>query len=183
MAADANQTTPWPPDRDDYDFDAIARVASRVELQDIRLHASSTRLNIEPEEIGEAWSGDAFIGFNTEPRERSEDEDQFNLHALFSCVFKRSWKDQVFNEMPPFGEDDPPEVEIHADFELCYSTKEGADFSAEDLNQFARANGTLHAWPYWRELAEGAAQRMGIPGLVIGVFKIPSAHDPPSATE
>jgi hypothetical protein len=179
MAADANQTTAWPPDRGDYDFDAIARVASRVELKDVRLHASTIRLTIDPEQVVDTWSSDAFIGFNTEVQERSVNDGQFSLNALFTCVFKRSWKDQVISDMPPLSQEDPPEIEIDAAFELVYVTQEGAPFTKEDLDQFARVNGTLHAWPFWRELAESAAQRMGIARLVIGVFKVPSTYDPP----
>jgi hypothetical protein len=178
VVGDTNPTTAWPPREGDYDFDAIARVAGHVELTDIRLHGSTIRIEIRPGDVNEEWGSDAYIGFHTELQEESASEQGFRLNGLFSCVFKRSWRDEVFTDMPPISDDDPPEIEIDADFELAYSCKTDREFAIEDLNQFAYVNGTLHAWPYWRELAESAAQRMGLPRLVVGVFKVPSTHDP-----
>jgi preprotein translocase subunit SecB len=67
---------------------------------------------------------------------------------------------------------------VEATFELEYEVKGGEPIEPRDVEHFAFANGTFQAWPYWREYAQSATSRMGVPPLVIGVYKIPSVYDP-----
>lgn len=160
------------------DYDAVARVASAVKLQDIALGSSRAALNVPRGEVVDTWSGDAFVGFETTVGVWEPGSSDFTIHAAFIAVYKSSWSDQVVAELPDLDHEDPPDVEIQGTFDLDYTVLGEADLSADDLESFALANGTLHAWPYWREFADSTTQRMQIPRLVIGVFKIPSSHDP-----
>jgi hypothetical protein len=160
------------------DYASIARIASAVELREISLRSSSASLNVSASQIPQDWSNQAFIGFDTTVAERTGDSVDFAINADFVAVFKSSWGDETHAELPEIDPSDPPEIEIHASFELRYSTTSDAELKNEDLENFAVANGTLHAWPYWREFAGDLTRRMQIPSLVVGVFKLPSKHDP-----
>jgi len=160
------------------DYSSIARVASAVELRDIALRSSRASLNALATEIPEHWSGAAFVGFDSKVGERAADDRDFTIEAAFVAVYNSGWADEIHTELPEADPAHPPEIEIEASFELSYRATENAELAAEDLNNFAIANGTLHAWPYWRELADDITMRMHVPRLVVGVFKIPSRHDP-----
>ena len=167
------------------DYSSIARIASAVELRDIALRFSRASLNAAATEIPEHWSGLAFVGFDTKVVVRPADDRDFTIEAAFVAVYNSNWADEIHTELPEADPDDPPEIEIEARFELSYRAVEDAELAAEDLDNFAIANGTLHAWPYWRELADDITTRMHVPRLVVGVFKLPSRHDPggrPEAT-
>jgi hypothetical protein len=160
------------------DYASIARIASAVELRDIALRSSRATLNVAADELPERWSGEAFVGFDTTVGDRRPESTDFTVRAAFIAAYKSDWSDEILTELPELEPENPPEIEIQATFELVYSADETAELSPEDLQNFAIANGTLHAWPYWRELADDMTQRMHVPRLVVGVFKIPSRHDP-----
>jgi hypothetical protein len=42
-----------------------------------------------------------------------------------------------------------------------------------NLDSFARINGIFNAWPYWRERVHGITNDMGLPKLVVPVFRVP----------
>jgi hypothetical protein len=165
------------------DYGSIARIASAVELRDIALRASRASLNVAAEEIPDRWSGEAFVGFDTTVGEHRPASRDFTIHADFIALYNSSWGDEIQGELPEPDPENPPEIEIRAGFELTYRVAEGAELAEEDLANFAVANGTLHAWPYWRELADDITMRMHVPRLVVGVFKIPSRHDPGGRSE
>lgn len=160
------------------DYSSIARVASAVELRDIALRSSRAALNVAVTEIPEHWSGEAFVGFETTVGEHLAGSPEFSVKAAFVAVYKSAWSNEVFDELPSIDPSDPPAIEIRATFELDYVASDPDRLVDEDLNNFALTNGTLHAWPYWRELADDITQRMHVPRLVVGVFKLPSRHDP-----
>ena len=72
--------------------------------------------------------------------------------------------------------DDPkgdPIILIDCTLVLEYEAKAVGDLPAANLRAFAETNGVFNAWPYWREFAQSMAARMGIPRLVIPVFRFP----------
>jgi hypothetical protein len=165
------------------DYASIARIASAVELRDIALRSSRASLNVAAAEIPERWSGEAFVGFDTRVGEHRAQSRDFTINAAFIAVYNSSWGDEIHTELPEPDPDKPHEIEIQASFELTYQVATGAELADDDLVNFALANGTLHAWPYWRELADDITTRMHVPRLVVGVFKIPSRHDPGGRAE
>ena len=151
------------------DYSSIARIASAVELRDIALRSSRASLNVAATEIPERWSGEAFVGFDTTVAEHPTESTNFTIKAAFIAVYKSGWGDEIHTELPAREPEDPPEIEIEASFELTYNVAEATELAEEDLANFALANGTLHAWPYWRELADDITTRMHVPRLVVGV--------------
>ena len=60
---------------------------------------------------------------------------------------------------------------ITATFTAVYSLDEPSSYSPDDLQCFAKLNGTYHVWPYWRELVHTMGGRAGLPHLVVPVFR------------
>ncbi len=63
-------------------------------------------------------------------------------------------------------------LSIETSFALYYSIKSVGDFGDESIKAFAFTNGIFNAWPYWREYVQSTAARMGLPPIVIPVFRL-----------
>jgi hypothetical protein len=63
-------------------------------------------------------------------------------------------------------------LSVEASFALYYSIKSVGDFGDESIKAFAFTNGILNAWPYWREYVQNSVARMGLPPIVIPVFRL-----------
>ena len=65
-------------------------------------------------------------------------------------------------------------VQISGTLSLRYSLDEGLlkDFDPDLVQQFAETNGIYNAWPYWRELLQNTASRLGLPGVIAPVFRL-----------
>jgi hypothetical protein len=170
-------------DAAEVNFDSVARVAGAVQLRDIALRSSHCSINVSASSVPSDWAANAFVGFDMSAADLEPQSGELRIHAAFVVVFSAGWDSEVLTEPPPLDPESPPDVEMQASFELVYSIPESPQFTQEDIQSFAIANGTLHAWPYWREFAGNSAQRMQIPRLMIGVFKLPSAHDPHEITD
>lgn len=71
-------------------------------------------------------------------------------------------------------------VAVNVSFELSYRVPESMSVSDEELMEFARVNGVFNAWPYFREFVHAALSRMGLPPVIIPVFRL-SRPKPSSA--
>jgi hypothetical protein len=119
----------------------------------------------------------AFLGFDTHSLGWSDNRHEFRAEAAFLALHVAGADAREEDEFPELEEDTELTVVIHAVFRLSYEVPESDEVSEEDLEHFSFANGTLHAWPYWRELAQSMTTRMGITPLIVGTYKIPSVHD------
>jgi hypothetical protein len=63
-------------------------------------------------------------------------------------------------------------LSVRATFELHYRLPKIDQFSMRDLSRFSNVNGVYNAWPYWRELIQNVSVRMGLPPLILPVFRI-----------
>lgn len=63
-----------------------------------------------------------------------------------------------------------PALEITAVFALVYALSK--PISDDDARAFAQLNAIFNAWPYWRELVQSIATRMGLPPPVVPLMKI-----------
>ena len=64
-------------------------------------------------------------------------------------------------------------LSITATFAAVYSIPEPSSYSPDDLQCFARLNGTYDLWPYGREeLLHTMGGRAELPGLVVRVFRL-----------
>ena len=77
----------------------------------------------------------------------------------------------VFQALDDDDDGDDVLLSITATFMAVYSIPEPSSYSPDDLQCFARLNGTYNVWPYWRELVHTMGSRAGLPGLVVPVFR------------
>jgi hypothetical protein len=66
-----------------------------------------------------------------------------------------------------------PLVRIRAKFELRYRVPSDYPLMRMELAAFARVNGIYNAWPYFREIVQNITGRMGLPSLILPVYRIP----------
>ncbi|MBN2377350.1 MAG: hypothetical protein JXD22_13185 [Sedimentisphaerales bacterium] len=62
-------------------------------------------------------------------------------------------------------------LSIQAKFLLAYTIDSTAIFTKKNIDAFGQINGIYNAWPYWREFVQATIARMGLPKLVIPVFR------------
>lgn len=164
------------PDRltpDAVDFEAVARISTQAELKGIRLgflHADWTELGAA---IPSDWAANAVMGFSTDA-----ELDRANNRLLVECAFLAVYAPGLDEEGGGLPDPKDAPVELHARFELAYELKDLDAVQDTDPDHFALANGILHAWPYWREIAHSTTMRMGLAPLLVGTVKIPWRGDP-----
>jgi len=74
-------------------------------------------------------------------------------------------------------------VEASASIELEYVFPDVGSLNEETIQSFGRINGVYNAWPYWREYVQSAVARMGLPPLVVPVYRIMDAVSKPKASK
>ena len=72
------------------------------------------------------------------------------------------------------SESTDPVVEIRTSIEVTYACSEADTFSPEALHGFGQTNGVFNTWPYWREYVQSSIARMGLPTLIVPVFRLES---------
>jgi hypothetical protein len=169
------------------DLEAVARVASYVQLAGLHLRYLNTLLApLFPDEIEQGWQEHALLTYDAHLLSNREiewvdslpeDQTGFVVRTIFRVEFDEAWIGAGPSN-PSNGEGDPEEREeldfsLIAVFDLNYELREAKSLSRRDLEHFAAVNSVFNAWPYWRELAHSTTQRMGInPPLVVPVFTV-----------
>ncbi len=69
---------------------------------------------------------------------------------------------------------------VKGEMVAIYLVKENGlvDYSEEQIGQFSEINGTYNVWPYLRELVSSVMSRMGVPGVMVPLWRAPK-HLPP----
>lgn len=63
-------------------------------------------------------------------------------------------------------------MQIEAEFCASYERNDGNEALTSDaLEAFAKYNVPFNLWPYWRELADSTARRMGINNIIIPFYQ------------
>lgn len=71
----------------------------------------------------------------------------------------------------PAGESLDPLLHIQATFLLAYVLKSADDITDAHCDAFADLNATFNVWPYWREYVQSVTVRMGLPALVLPLYR------------
>jgi hypothetical protein len=61
---------------------------------------------------------------------------------------------------------------VNVSFELTYSIPESMHVTDEELSAFARVNGVFNAWPYFREFVHASVARMGLPSVIVPIYRL-----------
>ena len=132
---------------------------------------------MEPSEVPEGWSGRAWIASRTDVLDAGP--APLTTRAAFLVFYHGDTDYSEAGAEPNFERE--ADVVIEVEIDLLYDLRGDDPLAPNDAEHFAVANGTLHAWPYWRELAHSLSTRMQVPRVLVGVFKLPSADDPPDS--
>lgn len=161
------------------DLAASGRASGAVQIQDLRLRSS----------YFQADRGDLTIeGFHTEYFAEVLD---LGSAILRIGVGFRLADHREGHDSPPSGQDDiegddAADLMAFADYEILYDVN--GEISPEDAESFAWINGVMNAWSYWRALVQSTLLAMGLPKLVLPVFRVPveampgSQASPPAAS-
>lgn len=153
------------------DFDAISKVANRVQIKEVRLQWLHAELNVEVD-FGDDWQEKAFIFWDTHLYQRHSDGD-FSAIARLIVRMKEGHDPSVDEEPPDYDPEDQPQVELAAEYALRYSLRDFDQVTDNELEHFCHLNATANAWGYWRELMQSTTSRMCIPPLVLPVLPVP----------
>jgi len=153
------------------DYKAVARISTQAVLQSIDL-ASLHAQREDGVAVPSEWAASARRSEDT-----SADFDRDALTLVVHCAFDAAWAPEPVGELASDPADEAP-LQLHARFRLKYAVNGLEGILDGDEEHFARTNGMLHAWPYWREVAQSMTVRMGVEPLVVGTFKIPWSGDP-----
>jgi hypothetical protein len=137
------------------DVNAGLLVSDRVQLKDVRLI-----------EFGCNQNQGASRAKKTYKIDHSTDVavDKESGHVLVIAKF----------HFEAFAEGQPQKnvLKANATFALTYTIENFEGLTDKGFRQFADLNGIYNAWPYWREFMQNTIARLGMPPLVIPVFRI-----------
>lgn len=69
--------------------------------------------------------------------------------------------------------DVPAVVDVGAEYALLYRVPDGIACTNEGTQLFAAHNAIFNAWPFFRELAHSLVSRMGLPPVIVPLFRLP----------
>jgi preprotein translocase subunit SecB len=87
------------------------------------------------------------------------DPSFFIVNASLSLAASESQDSKVF-------------FQIAARFRIKYSLSILGGIEQRNLDAFAMYNGLYNVWPYWREFVQSTSARMGMPPIVLPVYRI-----------
>lgn len=144
-------------------FVLAAVVSDRVQIQDVRI----VHCRVEQAAPAGGWPRD-FKASNEVEVDFRVDPDRNLIIVLPRFAFRARDDEDATGEQA---------LSIECQFSLTYAAPSVSELPRLNIKAFAHTNGIFNAWPYWREFAQNMGARMGLPPLVIPVFRF---SDPPA---
>jgi preprotein translocase subunit SecB len=142
------------------DLAAVNRVAKSVELKGVRL--AEITATCDPAAYGPSLIPDVELDCKL----GAHDDNNLDVICSYTFAAKAEEKQAIHSAIT---------------YLLHYEISGSSSPSADDLAEFARANGALHSWPFVRELLYGLTSRMGFPPYTLPVMHFnvkPPANTP-----
>lgn len=136
------------------------KIAKHVQIENVVLRKAEVQAYFEPNSLPPELS--LVHGF------RSHYEIRRTEHAqMLSVIVDFQFEAREVNA------DASGEVvaDLSATFHLLYKLPLTVEEEESCFEQFAIENGVYNAWPYWRELVQTSTGRIGLPGVVLPVFR------------
>ena len=70
--------------------------------------------------------------------------------------------------------EEPPFVEVNAEYCLMYKLPDGYECSDEAIALFARKNAVVNVWPFFREHVQSMVSKMGLPPALLPLYRVPA---------
>jgi hypothetical protein len=161
-----------------YDATAVARVSTQAVPRSMRLSFIHADIDERAGAIPSDWSADAIIGFDS-----GAEFDRDAKTLLVVCGFLAMYVHDVEKKLDELPTPREAPFELHTVFRLGYELRDVAGIHEGDAEEFAATNGVMHAWPYWREIAQSTSVRFGLAPLLVGTYKLPWSGDPKAVSE
>ncbi|HHJ19985.1 MAG TPA: hypothetical protein ENJ84_09235 [Gammaproteobacteria bacterium] len=157
----------------------LRQAQSALVIQDVLLHSSEVK-------AGERFSPfrqlpDAALStqykFGTTGKFRYSIDNEKEKHTLLEYRYETGLRmfeagSSKSDNKEDNAETSLPLVEIETKFSAVYLLVD-ENISEEALDEFAKHNVGLNAWPYWREYAAATLSRMRLPPVVIPFYQVP----------
>jgi hypothetical protein len=158
------------------EYQRAALVARFVEVHEVALRSLEAKLLMSRERALEAdepgLSFDKSASFHFEEASRS-----LSVQVRFDCSLRG-----LFERGGSKGKDTRDIFNLKCEFEIDYTFLAQGGPPAEQREQFFQAfadvNGLYNSWPYLRELVHSTVIRMGIPPVVLPVYRVPTPAKP-----
>jgi preprotein translocase subunit SecB len=146
-------------DKEITDVRLAANVSNAVEISRILLRSAEVKSNFDPEQP---------------PQELAPGQQFGTSYALSESGALQVLATFALQLKPKAGADDSDTValSVNAVYEVMYQLKDGSSFEPRELEHFAKLNGVLNLWPYWRELVHTVAARVGIGTITLPVYRV-----------
>lgn len=146
----------------------VAKIIASAEISQVRLLDGSMKTTIRSlEEVSEHANSN--VGHSVKLRGRFDDGSFVIYVRLEVRVFEQVEPSDMAGVQPVEVVD--PVLVVSAGFELIYKVPDIAQYSDDDLAEFASSNGMFNVWSYWREFVHSATGRMGLPPLVMPLYR------------
>ncbi len=132
------------------DFAALGRVSSRAELKTIRLTEVTARCDPKTPSGSTVFEAKLTNDCQVVGRERGALQVACNYRFTVQIA-------------------EAPIAQAMIKYLLDYDLRGIEPIAAEDIEEFAFANGTLHSWPFVREFIYGLTVKMGYPPYTLPV--------------
>lgn len=143
-------------------FELAAVISEKVQITDVRVVECRAELSAKNDSLDELElrvSTDLAVAYAVEPVcNEIHVLPEFTLSGFATARDKRN-------------ENEAELLTISCRFLLIYEAPSVAEFPRANLEAFAKLNGVYNAWPYWREFVQNIVARMGLPRLVVPVFR------------
>ena len=149
--------------------DKLARglpVSRRVQIIDVELIETSAHRRLTRGSLPDQ------LEISVDPHVSVEDESR-NILVDVDFRLDARYADENAPQEP---------LQIRAVFRLTYRADSLEGLHNENYSAFGETNGVYSAWPYWREYVQSVTGRMGLPGLVIPVFRLGTGGKASAAT-
>lgn len=61
---------------------------------------------------------------------------------------------------------------VETGFSALYEERPGADLGEDELKRFGEHNVPFNVWPYWREIVHASFSRMGLPRVILPLYRM-----------
>jgi hypothetical protein len=146
-----------PEGRPQLDLSASGRFSGAVQIRDVRLRSSFFSADDVDIDTG---------GFHTEYFAEVKDltPDTLTVGVGFRLADHRSGHEDADDDA------DASELSGFGDYDITYDILGEVD--PADAVSFAWINGVMNAWSYWRQLAHSMLLTMGLPAVIVPVFRV-----------
>jgi hypothetical protein len=149
----------------------LQQLIRTVQILDVRLLEAAVRTRISGDQVRPS---ELIADHQTHASDRVDETGKFHVTAALRL--------RVVPRGAPGGEDRDEDIAIRIVTELTYRVPPESSFSPGALKAFAKTNGLFNVWPYWRHYVQSTSVLMGLPPLVMPVYRVPRrvAQDPTS---